>query len=117
MAMAPVALTWGCASVHSDGSFSTTSAVQDLFATLRQLGTTQLDSAQLCGCYEALLGRAGVAAKTPGGWVRDTLAPSRLVADLDATLPKLCGGVVVASSRCGSSSLNEPHISFGTVTR
>ncbi|KAK8043529.1 hypothetical protein PG993_005959 [Apiospora rasikravindrae] len=57
-----VPLTWGCASVHSNGSFSMPNAVKALVARLRDLGITRLDCAQLCGDCGALLGRAGIVA-------------------------------------------------------
>ncbi|ORY63308.1 NADP-dependent oxidoreductase domain-containing protein [Pseudomassariella vexata] len=97
MSTAPVSLTWGCASVHSDGAFSTTSAVQELLSTLQDLKITHLDSAQLYGDCEVLLGQAGVTkynsfvidSKTPGGFVPGSLAPEKLEADFHATLKNL----------------------------
>ncbi|ETS87894.1 hypothetical protein PFICI_01722 [Pestalotiopsis fici W106-1] len=94
--MGPVPLTWGCASVHSDGAFPTTSAIDELLTTLQELDIKHLDSAQLYGDCEVLLGQAGVAkynfaidSKTPGGFVPGSLQPERLLADFHTTLQNL----------------------------
>ncbi|KAI1747923.1 NADP-dependent oxidoreductase domain-containing protein [Xylaria castorea] len=80
--MTPVSLTFGCASVHTDGTWNTP-------AKIKELG-------QLYGNCEALLGQASVSnesftidSKTPGGFVPGSLEPGRLVADFHATLKNL----------------------------
>lgn len=96
--MAPVPLTFGCASVNSDGRFNTPAAVQDLFSGLLEVGITRLDSAQLYGDCEDLLGKSNVSArgfvidgKHPGGWVPGSLVPDNITASLHSTLK--CLGV------------------------
>ncbi|KAK6080960.1 aldehyde reductase [Seiridium cupressi] len=94
--MDPVPLTWGCASVYTGGAYDTTATIEELFAVLHEVGITHLDSAQLYGDCEVLLGGANVAArhftidsKTPGGWVSGSLEPGKLKADFHTTLMNL----------------------------
>lgn len=94
--MAPVPLTFGCASIYTGGRFDTPSALNELFTILRDAGITRLDSATLYSDCEALLGQANVAAqplaidsKSPGGWIPGSLEPTQLRADLHRTLAQL----------------------------
>ncbi|KAI1162671.1 NADP-dependent oxidoreductase domain-containing protein [Nemania serpens] len=94
--MSPVPLTFGCASVNSGGAWNTPDKIKELFNVLCELGITRLDSGQLYGDCEELLGRADVSqqpfavdSKVPGGFVPGSLEPGRLVADFHASLKSL----------------------------
>lgn len=83
--MAPVPLTFGCASVYTGGRFETPGALNELFTVLREVGITRLDSAQLYDDCEVLLGKANVAAqsftidgKNPGVFIQGSLEPEKL---------------------------------------
>lgn len=92
----PTPLVFGTTSVHSKGSFSTTETVVELLSALRECGITTIDTAQLYGDSESVLGAAGVGAqgftldtKSPGGWIPGSFEPEKLASDARRSLTRL----------------------------
>jgi aflatoxin B1 aldehyde reductase len=70
--------------------------VAELLSAARKAGITTIDTAQLYGDSETVLGAAGAAAlgftldsKTPGGWIPGSLEPTKLASDARRSLTLL----------------------------
>ncbi|OIW30768.1 Aldo/keto reductase [Coniochaeta ligniaria NRRL 30616] len=86
----------GTTSVHSAGPFATNDTIVPLLHTLLENGIKTIDTAQLYGNSEVVLGAAGVAAlgftldtKVPGIFVPGSLEPGTLEAGLRRGLERL----------------------------
>ncbi|KAH8907692.1 Aldo/keto reductase [Coniochaeta sp. PMI_546] len=92
----PIPLVMGTTSVHSNGPFNSNETIIPLFHTLRENGIRNIDTAQIYGNSEVVLGAAGVAdlgftvdTKAPGCFVPGSLEPSTLESGLRRGIDRL----------------------------
>src|SRR4051812_41145032 len=92
----PIPLVFGTTGVHSKGSFRAKETVNEVLDTVLAHGIKHIDTAQIYGDAETVLGEAGVAdrgfvvdTKSPGVFVPGSLEPSKLEADLRGSIARL----------------------------